>query len=92
MSALEQYTGRLTTVEATLTAERLLAAFDDQDSTFAASFFAADRDVLGALIAYASGAIREVAVREEVEPADVRQALRLRLSDLQAAIEQGDAQ
>ena len=86
----EPHIGRLTTVEATLTAERLLAAFDDQDSTFAASFFAADRDVLGAVIAYASGAIREVAVREGVDLSEVRQALRLRISDLQSAIDQGE--
>ena len=88
MTAPEPYTGRLTTVEATLRAERLLAEFDDQDDTFAVSFFAADRDIFGAVIAYASAAIREVAAREGCDFASVRRALRLRITDLQATIEQ----
>lgn len=87
MSVPEPYTGRLTTLEATLEAERLLGLFDDVDGTFAIEFFAADRDVLGAMIAYASAAIREVAARDECELADVRRALRLRVSQLQAAID-----
>lgn len=88
MSAPEPYTLRLTTVEATLRAERLLAEFDDQEPTFIASFIAADRDIFGAMIAYASGAIREVAARDECELADVRRALRLRVSQIQAGIDQ----
>ena len=87
MSAPEPYTLRLTTLEATLRAERLLAEFDDSEDTFIPSFFAADRDDFGAVIAYASAAIREIAARDGSELADVRRALRLRVSQIQAGID-----
>ena len=88
MTAPEPYTLRLTTLEATLRAERLLAEFDDQEDTFIPSFFAADRDDFGAVIAYASAAMRELVDRDGTQLADVRRALRLRVSQIQAAIDE----
>jgi lysozyme family protein len=84
MTAPERSEGRLTTLEAVLTAERILAAFDNQDGTFGKSFLAADRDVLGAMVAYASLGVREIAARDDATLAEVRQQFRRRVSQLQA--------
>jgi hypothetical protein len=53
-----------------LVAERLLEAFDTRDPRFGDYFEAADRVTLGALVAYASFATRELAARTN-EPINV---------------------
>ena len=90
MSAPEPYDGRLTTLEATIAAEGLLAAFHERDPLFPQMFFQADRDTLGAIIAYADLAIRGFAREAGETSTTIRQGLRLLVSDSQIKIERNE--
>lgn len=92
MSATQPYEARMTTLPAVLEAERLLDAFDSGDPKFGELFFAADRDIFGAVLAYASLAVREVAAREGADHASVRRTLRLHISRMQAHIDNQDGE
>jgi len=68
----------------TLIAERLLEAFDNQDPCFGDYFAEADRLTLGAMVAYASLAMRELAVRDGVPLSTVRRTLRTQVAEAAA--------
>jgi hypothetical protein len=72
-------------VDETLVAERLIEAFDNQDPRFSDYFAAADRVTLGALVAYASLAMRTLAERDGVPLPDIRRAVRAQVASAAAA-------
>jgi hypothetical protein len=67
----------LTTIEAVLAAERLLEAFEAGTPEFGELFAAADRHVLGAVLAYGAWATISLAEETGMAPADVRHQTRL---------------
>ena len=70
-----------------LVAERLLEAFDNQDSRFGDYFEEADRVTLGAMTLFAALALRDLAATSGRSVPDVRRALRARVAEATASIQ-----
>lgn len=78
-------------IDDALEVERMIAAFDDQDeATFAALFEMADRRTLGAVVMFASLAMRDLALAWDLDLPSTRRVLRARVADAIATTQNGD--
>lgn len=72
-----------------LVADRLLEAFENEDPRFGDYFATADRVTLGAMVAIAALAIRDLAEQQDKPRADVRRQLRARVAEAVSSIQAG---